>query len=66
MIGAYELIFGEQPRGYSSPLEKNDHPELDNSKELKDEDVTKYQSMTGAPSITTIMKMLCDSGTGFL
>ena len=48
MIGAYELMFGEQPRGYSSPLEKNDHPELDDSKELKDEDVTKYQSMIGA------------------
>jgi Reverse transcriptase (RNA-dependent DNA polymerase) len=48
MIGAYERMFGEKPRNFSSPLEKNDHPELDNSIELGPEDTTKYQSMIGA------------------
>jgi hypothetical protein len=48
MIGAYERLFGEPPRAYNSPLERNDHPELDDSKELGEEDTTKYQSMIGA------------------
>ena len=29
-------------------MEKNDHPELDQSAELSQEDQTKYQSMIGA------------------
>ena len=32
MLGAYERMFGEMPYQYSSPLEKNDHPELDKSR----------------------------------
>jgi hypothetical protein len=48
MIGAYERLFGEPPRAYNSPLERNDHPELDDSKELDADDTTKYQSMIGA------------------
>ena len=48
MIGAYERMFGEMPYPYSSPLEKNDHPELDDTQELGEEDITKYQSMIGA------------------
>ena len=41
-------MFGEMPYQYSSPLEKNDHPELDDTKELEELDITKYQSMIGA------------------
>jgi len=48
MLGAYEQMYGKQPRRYSSLLEKNDHPEIDDSKELIEEDITKYQSMIGA------------------
>ena len=42
-------MFGHPPKqNYTSPIEKNDHPELDNS-ELLDEDWTqKYQSLIGA------------------
>jgi Reverse transcriptase (RNA-dependent DNA polymerase) len=48
MLENYERMFGEQPRVYSSPLEKNDHPELDDSNLLEAQDITKYQSMIGA------------------
>ena len=41
-------MFSELPRPYSSPLKKNDHPELDNSPELCPNDVAKYQSMIGS------------------
>ena len=32
----------------TSPIEKNDHPELDTSDLLNDEDIVKYQSLIGA------------------
>jgi hypothetical protein len=48
MLGAYERMFGELPRPYSSPLKRNDHPDLNNSKELGPEDISKYMSMIGA------------------
>ena len=48
MIAAYESMFGEKPRPYSSLLERNDHLELDDSKILEAEDTTKYQSMVSA------------------
>ena len=47
MIEAYEKMFGNKPCEYSSPLDRGDHPELDDSEELGDEDTTKYQSMIG-------------------
>jgi hypothetical protein len=31
MIGNYTTMFGEKPKGYTSPLEANDHPELDDT-----------------------------------
>ena len=37
MLDAYEHLFGEKPMGYSSPLEKGNHPELDMSPELNGE-----------------------------
>ena len=48
MIGAYEQMFGETPKNFNSPLERNDHPEVDESEELSIEDIIKYQSMIGA------------------
>ena len=42
-------MFGVKPKAsYTSPLERGDHPELDDSKELDDGDVKKYQSLIGA------------------
>ena len=37
LLDAYNRLFGEKPTGYSSPLEKGDHPELDMSPELNEE-----------------------------
>ena len=48
MLEAYEKLFDEKPKKASSPLEKNDHPELDESNILSLEDQKKYQSMIGA------------------
>ena len=48
MLDAYTRMFGEAPKAFSSPLERNDHPELDDTKELGPDDTTKYQSMVGA------------------
>ena len=41
-------MFKEKPKKASSPLEKNDHPEIDESEILGPEDQKKYQSMIGA------------------
>jgi Reverse transcriptase (RNA-dependent DNA polymerase) len=48
MMVNYERMFGNKPKEYSSPLEKNDHPELDDSELLNEEGITQYQSMVGA------------------
>ena len=48
MIGMFEQMFGEKPHTYSSLLERNDHPELDDSQEMEGDNVRKYQSMVGA------------------
>ena len=49
MAQAYEQLFGiklgTKPR---SPLEEGDHPELDTSEFLDDEDTQKYQSLIGS------------------
>jgi hypothetical protein len=49
MIATYEHLFGQSPRQtVTSPIEKGDHPELDESELLDDDGVTKYQSLIGA------------------
>jgi hypothetical protein len=49
MIATYELLFGELPKQtVTSPIEKNDHPELDTSELLDDDGIKKYQSLIGA------------------
>ena len=46
---AYEQMFGERPRTtVYSPLEKGDHPELDDSELLDDTGVQQYQSIIGS------------------
>ena len=47
MIEEYKRMYGESPKEYSSPLEKNDHPEIDETPELTDEGIRQYQSMIG-------------------
>jgi len=49
LIGNYEQMFGEKPRtNVYSPLEKNDHPELDDSELLDAEGTSQYQSLIGS------------------
>ena len=42
-------MFGGLPsKRYSCPMDKDDHPELDNTSLLSEEDIKVYQSMIGA------------------
>lgn len=48
MVKEYEALFQSKPsQKVTSPLEKNDHPELDTSPLLDDEGIRKYQSLIG-------------------
>jgi hypothetical protein len=40
-------MFGVKPRDYTSPLEKGDHPEIDQTEELDTDAIKRYQTMTG-------------------
>ena len=47
-LDSFERLFGEKPnKKYKSPLEPNDHPELDDSDELDMESTKIYQSLIG-------------------
>jgi len=48
MVSQYQILFGCLPKKYWSPLEPNDHPELDNSEYCDQEEITQYQSLIGA------------------
>jgi hypothetical protein len=49
MVDNYKQVFGKSPSHHSqSPLESNDHPEIDSSEFLIEDDVQKYQSLIGA------------------
>jgi hypothetical protein len=49
MVDNYKQLFGESPSHHSqSPLESNDHPEIDSPKILGEDDIQKYQSLIGA------------------
>ncbi len=48
MIDVYKELFGQPPRSYLSPLEKGDHPELDESELLNAKHTQIYQSLIGA------------------
>ena len=47
MMESYERLFGEKPKGCSSPLEKGDHPELDESTLLDASGITTFMSLIG-------------------
>ena len=51
MIEGYNRYFGEDPptkANINSPLEKNDHPEMDTSEFLEEREVNIYQSLMGS------------------
>ena len=47
MIINYEVMFGEKPKEYSSPIDEKDHPEIDTSEELDEMGIKRYQSLIG-------------------
>jgi hypothetical protein len=48
MIDIYVHLYGEKPRKASSPLEQNDHPEMDDSPFLGQDKTQQFQSLIGA------------------
>ena len=44
----FECLYGESPKSVFSPLEHDDHPELDDSPFCGPEDTSKFQSLIGA------------------
>jgi hypothetical protein len=48
MIDTYVQLFGEKPRKALSPLEQNDHPEMDDSPFLGQDETQQFQSLIGA------------------
>jgi hypothetical protein len=43
MIDTYVQLYGEKPRKASSPLEQNDHPEMDDSPFLRQDETQQFQ-----------------------
>lgn len=48
LVNNFEVMFGHEPRTYTSPLEHGDHPELDETEFCNDEQIRQFQSMIGA------------------
>ena len=49
MLSSYVTVFGTEPKQtVNTPLEKGDHPELDESVVLDIGNVKKYQSLNGS------------------
>ena len=49
LAASYEKMFGKKPNAKMySPLEKGDHPELDDSELLDAEGIQQYQSLIGS------------------
>jgi hypothetical protein len=48
MKDTYVQLYGEKPRKASSPLEQNDHPEMDDSPFLGQGETQQFQSLIGA------------------
>jgi hypothetical protein len=48
VVDQCQSIFGALPKEWTSPIDKDDHPELDTSKELLIEGIAHYQSLIGS------------------
>ena len=48
LINAYQQYFGESPKKTGTPMERGDHPELDDTSLLEPKDIRIYQSLVGA------------------
>jgi hypothetical protein len=58
MIDTYVQLYGEKPRKASSPLEQNDHPEMDNSPFLGQDKTQLFQSLIGAMHWAVLIRRL--------
>jgi Reverse transcriptase (RNA-dependent DNA polymerase) len=47
ILDQFENMFRCKPKEYTSPLEKRDHPEFEDTEELDQEGIKKYQTMIG-------------------
>jgi hypothetical protein len=47
IMDQYENVFGCKPNEYPSPLEKGDHPEIDDTDELDSKRIKRYQALIG-------------------
>ncbi|KAL7580569.1 hypothetical protein ACA910_003691 [Epithemia clementina (nom. ined.)] len=47
ILETYKTLFNEEPKAVRAPLDKNDHPELDNSDLVSSELIEKYMTMIG-------------------
>ena len=47
MLETYTRMYNEKPKFYSSPLEKGNHPKLDDSALLDPDQVSQYLSILG-------------------
>ena len=48
LCSSFESLYGEQPKTFFSPLDHEDHPELDDSLLCGPDDTAKFQSLIGA------------------
>ena len=48
LCATFESLYGEQPKTVFSPLDHEDHPELDDTPLCGPDDITKFQSLIGA------------------
>ena len=55
LVFSYQQMFGKKPSTiYQSPLEENDHPEMDTTEFLDNENIERYQSMISRHLITKL------------
>jgi hypothetical protein len=45
VMDQFKNMYGCKPKEYTSPFEKDDHPEIDTLEELDEEGIKKYQTM---------------------
>jgi hypothetical protein len=58
MIDTYIQLYGEKPRKALSPLEQNDHLEMNNSPFLRQDQTQPFQSLIGAMQWAVLIRRL--------
>ena len=64
----YTRLFKSSPRSHTTPLEPNDHPELDLSPELDEDGIARYQSLIGSLQWAVslqLMQFVCERNCHF-